>query len=534
VPGEIIKRRPYNAAADLIDTKVNRGLGSQIAFTGHTRTLTYRQLQARSVQFARALGKLGLAPESRIALVMHDNVDFPVVFLGAIRAGIIAVPLNTLLGAEHYEHLLADSRAVMVVVSASLAGRIAPLIERLPRLRHLVIVDDIDEVPEIDGIEVHHLLDLEAGQDTAPFAAATISDEVAFWVYTSGSTGRPKGVKHVHSSLMATAKLMGSGVLGLNQDDLVFSASKLFFAFGLGNSLSLPLYAGAGSLVMPDRPTPDFVLATMARYQPTVFCGIPSLYANLIAHPDLTKGAGSDRLRLCISAGEPLPAELGERWRDVVGVDILDGLGSTEMLQTFLSNRPDDNRYGTTGKPVPGYECKIVDDNGSSLGADEIGELVVRGPSAGDGYWNQRTKSRRTFVGEWTYTGDQYSRDADGYYRYCGRTDDMLKVSGMWVSPFDIESALMSHEAVLEAAVIGKPDDVGLIKPKAFVVLRNGVRANDALFKTLQDHVKTTAGPWKYPRWIEHREKLPRTATGKIQRFVLRDEEIGSEPPATL
>jgi 4-hydroxybenzoate-CoA ligase len=265
----------------------------------------------------------------------------------------------------------------------------------------------------------------------------------------------------------------------------------------------------------------------MRRRHPTVFYAVPSLFAALLAHKDMGPGAGSRRLRLCVSAGEALPAHIGERWKAAAGVDILDGLGSTEMLQTFLSNRPGDIRYGSTGKPVPGYDAKIVDENGNELADEEVGELVVRGPSAGEGYWNQRAKSRRTFAGEWTYTGDKYRRDADGYYYYCGRTDDMFKVSGMWVSPFDVEAALVSHEAVLEAAVIGKQDADGLTKPKAFIVLKTGYAADERLLETLKLHVKERAGPWKYPRWIDIRPDLPRTATGKIQRFKLRDEDAG-------
>jgi 4-hydroxybenzoate-CoA ligase len=263
----------------------------------------------------------------------------------------------------------------------------------------------------------------------------------------------------------------------------------------------------------------------MRKHRPTIFYGVPSLYTALLSHKEICKGAGSDRLRICVSAGEALPAHIGERWRETVGVDVLDGLGSTEMLQTFLSNRPGDIRYGSTGKPVPGYDARIVDEHGREVGAGEIGELIVRGPSSGEGYWNQREKSRRTFAGEWTHTGDKYRRDAEGYYYYCGRTDDMFKVSGMWVSPFDVEAALVSHEAVLEAAVIGKEDADGLVKPKAFIVLRNGYKADDGLLETLKVHVKDKAGPWKFPRWIELRTALPRTATGKIQRFKLREED---------
>jgi 4-hydroxybenzoate-CoA ligase len=325
--------------------------------------------------------------------------------------------------------------------------------------------------------------------------------------------------------LIATAKLFGQGILNINENDVVYSAAKLYFAYGLGNAMTFPMSVGATSVLLSGRATPDAVLDLMRSHRPTIFYGVPTLYAALLAHGAVPRGAGSDRLRLCVSAGEALPAPLAERWRDVVGCEVLDGIGSTEMLQTFLSNRPGEVRLGSTGKPVPGYEMKIVDEDGNELPDGQIGELVVRGPSAGDGYWNQRAKSRRTFVGEWTHTGDKFYRDAEGYFYYCGRTDDMFKVSGMWVSPFEVEAALISHEAVLEAAVIGKEDGDGLIKPKAFVVLRNGAAPDDGLLEALRQHVKERAGPWKYPRWIDVCAELPKTATGKIQRFKLRDQE---------
>jgi 4-hydroxybenzoate-CoA ligase len=354
--------------------------------------------------------------------------------------------------------------------------------------------------------------------------APTVSDEVAFWLYSSGSTGEPKGVKHIHSSLMATAKLYGQRVLGIVEADVVFSAAKLFFAYGLGNAMSFPMSVGATTILLPERATADAVFAVLRRERPSIFCGVPTLYAAMLAHPGIGRGAGSDRLRQCISAGEALPAELGQRWKEAVGAEILDGIGSTEMLHIFLSNRPDDIRYGTSGKPVPGYDAKIVDENGHELSAGEIGELVIRGPSAAEGYWNQRSRSRQTFAGEWTYTGDKYVRDAEGYYQYCGRTDDMFKVSGIWVSPFEVEAALAAHEAVLEAAVIGEVDDEKLVKPKAYVVLKPDVVADERLSDALKAHVKAVAGLWKYPRWIEFRPELPKTATGKIQRFKLREE----------
>jgi 4-hydroxybenzoate-CoA ligase len=523
---EFSVRRPYNAANDFVDANVARGLADKVAFVDPDRSLTYGELQARTFRFAAGLRRLGLRPEDRIALLAYDTIDYPVVFWGAIRAGIVVVPLNTLLTVPQYAYILADSRASTLVVAAPLARAIVPILKETPHIRTVILIgaDDADRAAFRDH-DVQFFEDLLAREKAEPYTADTLSDEVAFWLYTSGSTGDPKGVRHVHTSLMATARLMGQGVLGIRQDDVVFSAAKLFFAYGLGNAMTFPMSVGATAVLWPQRPTPPAVFDIMRTHNPTIFYGVPSLYLALLANEGMARGAGSSRLRLCVSAGEALPAHIGERWRDTAGVDVLDGIGSTEMLQTFLSNRPGDIRYGSTGKPVPGYDVKIIDEHGHDVPAGDIGELVVRGPSAGEGYWNQRAKSRRTFAGEWTYTGDKYLRDQDGYYHYCGRTDDMFKVSGMWVSPFDVEAALVSHEAVLEAAVIGKDDADGLTKPKAFIVLKNGYVADESLLETLKIHVKERAGPWKYPRWITVRAELPRTATGKIQRFKLRDED---------
>jgi 4-hydroxybenzoate-CoA ligase len=361
------------------------------------------------------------------------------------------------------------------------------------------------------------------GAQSDTFATvATHPDEPAFWLYSSGSTGMPKGTKHIHTSLMATARLFAQQTLGMRENDVVFSAAKLFFAYGLGNALTFPMSVGASAVLFDGRPTPEAVLEIMRREQATIFCGSPTGYAAALADPKWAQETGSLRLRLCVSAGEALPEHIGLAFKKRFGVDIVDGVGSTEMLHIFLSNRPDDIRYGTAGRAVPGYALRLLDEHGREVADDEIGELYVSGPSAAEGYWNQRDKSRSTFGGVWTRTGDKFVRDREGRYTYCGRADDMFKVSGVWVSPFEVESALVSHPAILEAAVIPHADADGLLKPKAYVVLKN--RADrEHLDTALREHVKATVGPWKYPRWIEVLDALPKTATGKIQRFKLRE-----------
>ena len=506
--------RVYNAAADLVERNLAAGRADRIAFIDDAGRYSYGELAQRVNRCANAWKRLGLRTEDRVVLLLHDSIDFPTAFLGAIRAGIVPIPCNTLLTAADYEYLLADSRARAVVVSAPLAQAIAPAAAQLDALEHVIVSGGT-----VDGTLA--FADWIAPESADAPIAATTADDVCFWLYSSGSTGSPKGAVHLHSDLINTAELYARPVLGIAPDDVVFSAAKLFFAYGLGNALTFPLAVGATSVLMAERPTPAAVFKRLVAERPTIFYGVPTLYAAMLASADFP---ARDRLALrrCVSAGEALPADLGKRWRDKTGVDILDGLGSTEMLHIFLSNRPDDVCYGTTGRPVPGYDLRVVDEQGAPVAPGEIGELQVSGPTSSPYYWNNRAKSLATFLGPWTRSGDKYIVDADGRYVYCGRTDDMLKVGGVYVSPFEVEAALATHEAVLEAAVVGCADASELIKPKAFVVLRPGHAAGPALAATLQEHVKSLLAPFKYPRWIEFVADLPKTATGKIQRFKLR------------
>ena len=513
-PPRIDIPRSFNAAHDLIERNLAAGRGGKIAYIDDAHTLTYGELARRVNRFANALTALGVEAEQRVLVCMLDSIDWPTVFLGAIKAGVVPVAANTLLTTSDYEYMLNDSRARALVVSAALLPAFVPLVARSKWLKHVIVAGG----PAGEHRALSTLLD-DARDEFDAFD--TTCDDPCFWLYSSGSTGAPKGTVHVQSSLIQTAELYAKPVLGIREDDVVFSAAKLFFAYGLGNALTFPMSVGATTVLMAERPTPAAVFARLEAHRPTIFYGVPTLFAALLASPDLPR-RDELNLRICTSAGEALPADIGRRWTERFGVEILDGIGSTEMLHIFLSNRPGDVRYGTTGKPVPGYEVRLLDERGDPVRVGEVGELQVAGPSAAIGYWNNREKSRGTFQGSWTRCGDKYSVDPDGYYVYAGRSDDMLKVSGIYVSPVEVESALITHPAVLEAAVIGKSDEEKLVKPIAFVVLKQGRQPTDSLASELQQHVKSHLAPFKYPRWIEFIDELPKTATGKIQRFKLR------------
>jgi len=505
----------YNAVTWLLDRNLDEGRGNKLAYTDTVSDVSYGELQRQTCRAANLLRGLGVRREERVAMIMLDTVDFPIVFLGAIRAGIVPVPLNTLLTTEQYAYVLADCRARVLFVSESLYPAVKDIVGRMPDLECVIV----------SGKQAygHKLLSDELARESDSFVTvATHAEEPAFWLYSSGSTGMPKGVRHLHANLAATADTYARQVLGIREDDVCLSAAKLFFAYGLGNAMTFPMSVGATTILNADRPTPARMFELLNKHNPTIFYGVPTLFAAML-NDEATRGErAGKRLRICTSAGEALPESVGNSWKTRFGVDILDGVGSTELLHIFLSNAPDDIKYGSSGRPVPGYEVRLVNENGGDVPDGEIGEMLVHAPSAGEGYWNQRAKSRSTFEGYWTRTGDKYVRNADGRYTFCGRSDDMFKVSGIWVSPFEVESALITHPSVLEAAVVPEADPEGLLKPKAFVVLRPDAKS-EGLDEALKEYVKQKIGVWKYPRWIETVDSLPKTATGKIQRFKLRD-----------
>lgn len=496
---------------------IREGRGEHTAFIDDRGSISYAALCDATGAFARAILGAGIPRGARMALVLFDSIAFPTAFWGALRADIVPVPINTLLPAAQIGYILNDCRAEVAIISASLLKVVVPILAEVPTLRLIVVagegVDGEDiAAPMLSSVRCVELGALLADDGECARSDAAGSAERAFLLYTSGTSGLPKGVRHVEGSLRAAADNYGAGVLGIFAGDVSFSAAKLFFAYGLGNSMTLPLSVGATAILSAGRATPEHVLALIARVQPSLFFGVPTLYARLVNHPDLGRGAGSDRLRLCISAGEVLPAPIAARWSAITGVDILDGVGTTEMLHIFLSD----------GRAVPGYTLRLVDEDGDHIEGEGEGELLVRGESAADGYWSQLSGNRLNFRDGWVATGDRFDCDPEGIYRYCGRIDEMMKVSGIWVSPTEVEAALVSHEAVAAAAVVGDLDADGLTKPHAFVVLKVPQLASAALVATLREHVKQRIGAWKYPRRIEFVAELPETANGKVQRFRLR------------
>ena len=512
----------FNFAQHLLG--VNAARADKAAFIDDAGTLSYGELADRVKRLAAGLRALGLKREERVLLLMQDGNDWPVSFLGAMYAGVVPVAVNTLLTADDYAYMLEHSRAQAVLVSGALLPALtAALIKSDHEVQKVIVSRTVAPLHPAE-VEFEAFL---AAQTPMAKPAGTGPDDPGFWLYSSGSTGRPKGTVHSHANPYWTAELYGKAILGLTERDVCFSAAKLFFAYGLGNALTFPMSVGATTLLMAERPTPD---ATFKRWtggvagtQPTVFFGAPTGFAGMLASPNLPK-KNEVALRLVSSAGEALPAEIGERFKAHFGVDIVDGIGSTEMLHIFISNRPDRVRYGSTGWPVPGYRIELRGDEGQPVPDGEPGDLYIHGPSAAMMYWGNRQKTRDTFQGGWTKSGDKYIRNADGSYTYGGRSDDMLKVSGIYVSPFEVEATLVQHPAVLEAAVIGVPDAEGLTKTKAFVVLKPGSEATDAELKAF---VKDKLAPYKYPRQIVFVADLPKTATGKIQRFKLRELEAG-------
>ncbi|MGV1010156.1 MAG: benzoate-CoA ligase family protein [Dermatophilaceae bacterium] len=506
--------RDYNAAADLISRNLDAGRAAKVAFIDDTGWHTYGEVAERAARWANATRRLGIEMEQRVMLCLLDTVDFPTVFLGSMLAGVVPVPVSALLTPENYAYLVADSRVRAVVVSDQLLPAFQPLLGKLPFLRHLIV----------SGSAPPGMLALDevlAAEEPDVEPAPTTKDDVGMWLYSSGSTGAPKGTMHVHSSLIATALGAGQHVVQIAEDDVSFSVSKLSFAYGLGCGMTFPMSVGATSVLLSTPPNPASIFPVLREHKPTVFAGVPTAYASMLAHPDLPDPSEMG-FRVCLASGEGLPPSVGQRWQDHFGIEILDGIGCTEMLNHFISNRPGMNRYGTSGTPIPGYVARLVDDDGAAVRQGDIGHLQISGPSRADGYYNNREKSAKTFQGTWTITGDKFHQDDDGFYHYEGRSDDMLNVGGLPVSPFDVESALITHDAVLEAAVVGKPDPEGLVKPIAYVVVKDGIVPSDELATELKDHVRSRLAKYKFPRWVEFVDELPKTPTGKIQRFKLR------------
>jgi benzoate-CoA ligase family protein len=506
-PARITFEPGFNVAVPFIDRHLEEGRGAKVAIrSAAAGEVTYAQLAERVNRCGNALLGLGLGRGQRLLMVVKDCPEFFYLFWGAIKAGIVPVPLNTLLRADDYRYIIEDSVCSGLVWSTEFAAEVQPGLAAA-RTKPPVALP-------VEGGEkdVKRLIAAASPHLQAVPSAATAA---CFWLYSSGSTGRPKGAVHRQRDMVVTSQLYGEDVLGVRESDVCFSAAKLFFAYGLGNGMTFPLWAGATSVLLEPRPTPQSTFETIERFKPTLYFGVPTLYAAQLqaletAKPDLSS------IRWCVSAGEALPADIFRRWKERTGTVILDGIGSTEALHIFISNRGGDVRAGTSGKVVPGYEARIVTESGGEVPVGESGRLQIKGASTAAYYWNNPEKTASTMLGDdWLDTGDTYIRDAEGYYTYCGRSDDMLKVGGIWCSPIEIEAQLVSHPKVLEVAIIGAPDASNLIKPEAYVVLKQGVQGNDALAAELMQHCKSRLAPYKFPRAIHFVTELPKTATAR-------------------
>ena len=505
----------FNATTFFVDRHVAEGRGAMVAFFHDEGSITYAGLQELVNRTGNALLDLGVRPEQRVLCVLLDSPEFLGAFWGAIKIGAVPIPVNTMMRADDYLYFLDDSRAPIAIVSEALLAEAGPALAKARYLRHVIVAG------RASGTQIaFESWVAKASARLEPFDSS--KDDPAFWLYSSGSTGRPKGAVHLQHDMVVSCDTYALQVLGMTEADRTVSAAKLFFAYGLGNNLYFPLRVGGEGVLYPHRPTPDAMFELIQRHRPTLFFGVPTLYAAMLQVKEAEKRYDLSCLRLCVSAGEALPEELYRRWHERFGVEILDGIGSTEILHIFLSNRPGRARPGSTGLAVPGYEAIVADDEGRPMPAGEVGNLRVKGDSTMAYYWNQHEKTKNTLQGHWILTGDKYYQDADGYFWYCGRADDMLKVGGIWVSPVEVENTLVGHPAVLETAVVGHADTDELIKPKAFVVLKDGYAASAALEAELKAFVKDKIALYKYPRWIEFVPELPKTATGKIQRFKLR------------
>jgi benzoate-CoA ligase len=507
-----------NAATVFVDANVSAGRGPQTAVidADEGTHATYVDVLAGVNRTGHALRARGVRQEERVLILLPDCPEFVYTFFGAMKIGAVPVPVNTLLKPHDYAYLLNDCRARVLVVSREQRPAIDAIRSDLRHLEHILEVG-----VGSTGEDAFHAVIADASLELTP--ADTSKDDPALWLYSSGTTGFPKGTVHLHHDLLVCAEASGRGVLGLTSTDRTFSVARLYFAYGLGNALYFPFYVGASTILSRGKPDAATCFDIARRYRPTVFYAVPTAYAAMLAALDAGPTVDLASVRLCGSAGEPLAASLYERWKARFGVEILDGIGSTEMLHTFISNRPGRARPGSSGELVPGYEARIVGSDGRDLPDGEIGDLLVKGDSAFAHYWNRHEQTKATIQGEWVRTGDKYSRDADGYFWYQGRSDDMLKAGGYWVSPAEVENVLAAHPAVLECGVVGREDDQRLVTPMAFVVLRTGGRGDAALVEELQSFVKARLAPYKFPRWIEFVPDLPRTATGKLQRFKLRE-----------